>query len=272
MHILYSLVKKVFKPFPKLLVFLAVVRKRFFGASLTVFLTEDEIIRSVLGRCVRPFVIDVGAHRGESVVRFQSLLPGSVIHAFEPIPRNFAALQIHSGENCSLFASAVSDNNSKVDVLEYAKSDTSSILPPNLESGWAKRRADEHSFGDVKKLVVRSHQVPTITLDTLLRGNASRVDVLKIDTQGSEEKVLRGAKLLLASPERRPKIVLVEVILGSPYQHKFSFYSIERFLVPQGYRLVRISSGGDIYTNDAFQVDALYIHELELPSVHLFGA
>jgi Methyltransferase FkbM domain len=45
-------------------------------------------------------------------------------------------------------------------------------------------------------------------MDTLFR--AMRVDVLKIDVEGFEEHVLRGAAGLLSDPSRRPRLICLE--------------------------------------------------------------
>lgn len=39
-----------------------------------------------------PVVLDVGAHRGESIRYFKSIYPNSQLYSFEPDPQNFAAL------------------------------------------------------------------------------------------------------------------------------------------------------------------------------------
>ena len=44
-----------------------------------------------------------------------------------------------------------------------------------------------------------------------------RIDVLKIDVEGAEEKVLQGAEVILASKTRRPQSIFIEV---HPYNWK----------------------------------------------------
>ncbi|MGH7782131.1 MAG: FkbM family methyltransferase [Candidatus Binataceae bacterium] len=61
--------------------------------------------------------------------------------------------------------------------------------------------ASETSAGTIR--------VPMTTLDTVFAD--ARVSLLKIDVEGFEEPVLRGAQRLLTDPERRPRVIVVEV-------------------------------------------------------------
>ncbi|MFZ0658613.1 MAG: FkbM family methyltransferase, partial [Candidatus Binataceae bacterium] len=54
-----------------------------------------------------------------------------------------------------------------------------------------------------------SIRVPMVTLDSVFPD--SRVNLLKIDVEGYEEPVLRGAHALLGDPARRPRAIFVEV-------------------------------------------------------------
>ena len=49
--------------------------------------------------------------------------------------------------------------------------------------------------------------VPVLALDTLF----DQINVLKVDVEGMEGRVLAGARRLLADPERRPRMMIVEV-------------------------------------------------------------
>src|SRR5207244_4352710 len=51
--------------------------------------------------------------------------------------------------------------------------------------------------------------VESVRLDAIFEGQ--KLDVLKIDVEGFEEAVIRGASQLLADLQRRPRVIFIEV-------------------------------------------------------------
>jgi hypothetical protein len=66
--------------------------------------------------------------------------------------------------------------------------------------------------------------------------NIPRIDLLKVDTQGYDLQVLKGATKLLAA--RRIKTVLLEVNFVPMYQRQATFLELHAFISSFGYRLV----------------------------------
>jgi FkbM family methyltransferase len=86
-----------------------------------------------------------------------------------------------------------------------------------------------------------SRRVPMVTLDQELPGFAADIDFLKIDTEGYDLKVLKGAKTLLK--DRRIRFIQFEynahwLAVGS------SLAEAQRFLEKMGFRLLLIRSTG----------------------------
>lgn len=54
-----------------------------------------------------------------------------------------------------------------------------------------------------------AQRVSAVTLDDVLAGR--RVDVLKVDVEGFEEMVFRGAQTLLSTTALRPRTIFIEV-------------------------------------------------------------
>ena len=67
-------------------------------------------------------------------------------------------------------------------------------------------------------------EVETSTIDNIcIRNNINKIDVLKIDTEGSELNVLRGATKML----KNTKIILVEIL----DEKKIIMKNIKKFVI-----------------------------------------
>jgi len=116
-------------------------------------------------------MLDVGAHIGEFTLLAASR--GATVHAFEPDPANAALLRVNLEDaGCSgavtVHECAVTESDGAMRFLAHRN--------PSLSALWTADRA----AGDA--------------LDALA---LPRVDVIKIDTEGAELGVLRGATTLL---------------------------------------------------------------------------
>lgn len=236
----------------------------------------DDAIRPLLEKAVgletEIVVIDVGANTGQSVTRFQRYLKQAIFHTFEPIPSCHALLiDNFQGPNFVHNRVALSNTNGTREFNEFAKRNTSSFLRPDLTSSWASERAAVYGGGKVSNLVADRYEVPCMTLDsyidkfTKLEGN--RIHLLKMDTQGHESQVLEGATKLLSDPLRRPLLIESEVILGAMYESNLSFFDIEKYLIPHGYKLIAIVRGGNILDNPFLNVDVLYASPEMVPVI-----
>jgi FkbM family methyltransferase len=186
-------------------------------------------------------VIDVGAHRGKyrRFLRYEVGFAGEVV-SVEPIPELAAALaerartdprwQVHP---CALGASA---GTASLNVM--ASTDFSSFLAPD-HSGTAQYAA-ANAIARVEKVEVR-------TLDGLASGlkPAPRNVYLKLDTQGYDLQVLRGAAQTLARVVAlQSELSFVPIYSGMPSWRE----SIE-CIMALGYRL----SGMFAVSRDASQ-------------------
>lgn len=227
----------------------------------------DPVIRRLLddavGRETALIVLDVGANEGQSITRFESYLDRMIIHTFEPIPSCHALMSNRfQGSKYVHNCVAVSNTHGLADFYELAKPNTSSLLQPDLDSSWAIERAEGYAGGDLERLVAGRYKVPTTSLDLYLRNSEqladNRIHLLKMDTQGHEDKVLEGATDLLSDPLRRPLLIESEIILGSAYETHLNFLDIERHLVPRGYRLVALDRAGNLLDSPALGLNVLY--------------
>ncbi|GAB4092710.1 FkbM family methyltransferase [Flaviaesturariibacter terrae] len=155
----------------------------------------------VLKRVCRPDsnCVDVGTHRGEILELMRRAAPRGHHFGFEPLPPLFARLRQHYG------------GNPAVHIFPYALSDVAGTAPFNwvtsnpAYSGLRKRRYDRPHEED------QSISVETRRLDDVLLSYGLPVHLLKIDVEGGELAVLRGATEVL---RRYRPVVIFEFGLG----------------------------------------------------------
>lgn len=165
---------------------------------------------------VRPVIIDAGAHIGLASLYFKSLYPQAIIIALEPNPDNFALLQTNIEQNqiedIELNNLALWDGQGAKEFFLDRTEDRWYSTSGFIKSAWNQRQKS------------RSIQVVTKPLSDFLD---REIDLLKLDIEGVEERVLLSAG---------PKIRQVNHLI-------FEFHptvnnqlkSIEKFLRTQGF-------------------------------------
>jgi FkbM family methyltransferase len=182
---------------------------------------EDDLKYCLAGHpmCV---ALDVGAHWGETALKLLHAFPGVQVHSFEPLHENFATLQATTaGGSVRNVHAAVSD-----------ASGTVKIVP-----GKTTLHASVERDGD-------GIDVQSLTIDEyMLTQELDRAGLLKIDTEGHEEAVLRGSMSHLENGSI--EFVLCECdFTARPEEPHGDFRSIFALLEPLGYRVVSFYTGG----------------------------
>jgi FkbM family methyltransferase len=147
-------------------------------------------------------IFDVGANTGQTSQEMRSAFPDAQIHAFEPHPETFRRLQTSATKNqFSAYQLALGDREGDATLYEYAASGDGSLinsLTPNA------RFAIQHGYSAA---ALRS--VGCTTIDGFCaKHNIDHINVLKVDTEGYDLHVLRGAEVMLA--QERVGFVYVE--------------------------------------------------------------
>jgi FkbM family methyltransferase len=161
--------------------------------------TYDAHVVEALQRAVRPGAIclSVGANLGVYPLQFASwTAPNGRVIAFEPNPTTAAFLRRHVAMNG--FAD-------RVEVVETAVSDrrgAATFFAAGTD-GMSRLGAPNPLLGDA----AREISVETDTLDDFCKRRGLRPDLMMIDVEGFEERVLAGARSLLAG-ETLPTIVV----------------------------------------------------------------
>jgi FkbM family methyltransferase len=192
-------------------------------------------------------LVDVGANEGDFIRAATRLAHPAAVIAFEPLPacKPCLATVLEKIPGAQLVEAAVGATPGEVEVNCTANTKMSSVLPPKegIETSYA--------LGDYA--VLRRLKVPVVRLDDIIAAHV-RVGLLKIDVQGYEMDVLRGASRTL----RQTAALLIEVNYTPHYEGAVSFDQIHEFLTGSEFQLYGISApyGGE---NRPLWADAMYV-------------
>ncbi len=168
-------------------------------------------------------LIDVGGYIGASAYAFRLMLPEAQIYSFEPLEDNYTRL-VRTLEPLGRFEAFRTALGERAGTFDFYRSDftaSSSALP----MGELHRALYPHTAHNVEVTV------PVARLDDYLPQMDLQPPVmLKMDVQGYEENVLRGAKRLLP----RVDIVLLEVSFRPLYNGQATFDGLYTLLKKAG--------------------------------------
>lgn len=210
---------------------------------------ETETVFAELIHGARVFC-DVGANIGYFSFLAKQLNSTLQVFSFEPLPQNISAFKenqkLNSFAQVNLTEACVSNQLGEVEFL----------IPPTGESGWGRIAHKSMFSGEKIKRQV-------LTLDQFYHSHQIEFcDVLKIDVEGYEYKVLQGAEQTIN--RFRPKICieLNEPCLldtGTSSAEIFSYFKQKK------YKLFSISSSGKMIPTDEPLSNYEYLNYVALP-------
>lgn len=174
-------------------------------------------------------VIDVGANDGDMVALFRAAFPASRIWAFEPsgVYSDLRARYAADVQTMPVY-SAVGARNGETTLYEHRSARANSLLPDHRSI---------HAMAPAELIAPTGTRVVPITrLDTFCsEQQIARIDLLKIDVQGYEREVLRGAGRLLTPATIRG--IVLEVLFMDAYEGQGWPGQLMEDLRGRGYRL-----------------------------------
>lgn len=156
--------------------------------------TGEDWLLSRLKKTGIKTVVDVGAN--VSVYGFSELPEQVQFLAFEPNPETFAQLQQKNyPKRVKLFSLAVGDKNKLVKLYDFADDADLKSSQPTATLASINRQVIEEFHHQKAK----AYSVKQVTLDKFIATQkVNKIDLLKIDVEGYELTVLKGAKQLIA--------------------------------------------------------------------------
>lgn len=215
-----------------------------------------DTIKSIIGE--GGIIFDVGAMDGDySELLAKTFKPQKII-AFEPTRESF----INLSNKLSTLEKAFPDTQFKAincaisDAYGHAKfhllnqGGSNSLLELSDRSGYTR---------GIGLSEITQTTVPTVTIDGFVAANKiETVNFIKIDTQGSEVAVLRGASRSLSLGKIRA--LQVECITGELYVSQYTTGTLFKELESMGYKLITFHSVWPGLGYRLFQFDALFAH------------
>jgi FkbM family methyltransferase len=208
-------------------------------------------VKTVLAGNKIETVFDVGANEGQSAREFLHLFPGARIFCFEPTPATFGQLRSFADTQplVTPVNKALGESPGTAAFNENAFHQTNSLLAASPQS------ADHLGPQVVERL--KTIEVEMTTLDGFCReASVNRIDLLKIDVQGYELSVLKGAGELLAG--RKIGCVTLEVNFVPLYVNQASFQDLVALFSSHRYDLMGFYSFAHSRENQLMWCELLF--------------
>ena len=163
-------------------------------------------------------IFDIGANIGQSIDRFRKYQKNAKIFSFEPDPSVYKLLEFKKNNDPNLFTYNIALSNKKKKSILYTQNNSgeSSLLKMNTNK-------------------LNSNIPIKIKCDTISRfckkNKIKNIDILKIDTQGSEYNIIKGCGNFL----KNIFIIEAEIIFNNTWKNSPSIGELENFLKRFGF-------------------------------------
>jgi len=176
--------------------------------------------------------VDIGAHLGEYCLLASSLVKNEgKVFAFEPNPEIIPFLskniQRNSLKNIIVSEKAVASQEGQVSFQIHKEASMSAIINPDEE------KVTNHK-------IQTTITVSTICLDKFFSRPTEKIDIIKMDVEGVEVEVLKGAFNLLREPADEAPIWIFEYNPAAANEHGRNPYRILEILWDNKYQIYEV--------------------------------
>jgi FkbM family methyltransferase len=234
-----NILKKILK-FLKLLKYSLWRRGLFNGIAATVEL------QNIVKETNPETIIDIGSNKGQFVMLIEQLFPNKVIHSFEPLdePLKKQKKFFSYKKNIFFYNFALGSQTGTREFFVTKRMDCSSFLRVDTK----KIENDIFKIDEKKNIQIK-------TLDEIIMNqNINKPILIKIDVQGFELEVLKGALELL----KKVDYLLIEVSDNTIYEEQPLSIEIITFLESKNFKILKQTSKTKNNLSNNFQGDVLF--------------
>jgi len=187
-------------------------------------------------------LIDIGAHKGESIKLFSKNFIIKKIISFEASPINFQYLKKKIEENKQGFNNteivleniALGAQDKTIEFNQFNESSSSTIKEIDKESKYYKRKFRLINFLNNKETYQKIKIKISKLKDYIEKNNIKKIDFMKIDTEGYEFEILLGLE---------NKIKLVDIIMFEHHYDNmikkgYTFEDINKLLIKNSFNKI----------------------------------
>ena len=207
------------------------------------FIYQKKIINFLKNQKFEPnVIIDVGAHKGETINLFLKNFSPKKIFSFEASKKNFEILnqKISTYKNKYPNTQIYLENKALGSVSELREfkqmeeSSSSTFANINFDSNYLKRKKFFLGITENKELFNISKIKITPLSNYLHENNLHEIDLLKIDTEGYEFQILKGAERDLQKFE----LIFFEHHYDNMIKKGYTFTDINNLLISKKFKLI----------------------------------
>ena len=184
-------------------------------------------------------VIDVGAHKGETIQLFSKNFNLNSIICYEASKKNFEYLSNFLKKkhnfNLEIYNIGLGSEEKELDFFQTSESSSSTFCKINFQSNYYKKKKKILDIFKKENYILNTEKIKLNTLNNQFKNfSFNFVDILKIDTEGFEFDVIKGASNCL----KNIRFIYFEHHFDSMIIKSYKFSEIHEYLKSNNFQKI----------------------------------